>query len=412
MSTLSTSFILLMWVVSVLLLIPSVVLVLQVVSACFTKKRLAGSASPVLEGLLPSFAVLMPAHNESQGIAQAIQSVLPQCCVRGRLIVVADNCSDDTAQVALANGAEVIERFDTHLRGKGYALDFGVRHLAAIEPPPDVVVIVDADCQLAPGALKTLVLNCVAHHRPIQALYLMHAPSEAGLKTRIAEFAWVVKNWVRPLGYARWGWPCQLMGTGMAFPWGLIQQAPLATGHLVEDMQLGLDLAAAGFAPLFCPSALVSSVFPSQVLGIESQRTRWEHGHLSVIATHAPRLIGCALRHRRGALLAMALDLCVPPLASLVLMLLAWAAVSGLGGSVLGHALPFEATALALGGVGLAVVLSWYGFARHIVSARELLSVPAYVLGKVPLYLRFLLKKGQLEWVRTRRDSGQPPEKK
>lgn len=63
--------------------------------------------------------------------------------------MVADNCTDDTARLASAAGAEVIERHDALLRGKGYALDFGVRHLA--QQPPDVVIVVDADCQVAEG---------------------------------------------------------------------------------------------------------------------------------------------------------------------------------------------------------------------------------------------------------------------
>lgn len=418
LSILSTSFLVLMWGVCVVLCIPSLVLVVQVVSAFFAQRSSRLLAWRLQEGegggegewALPRFAVIMPAHNESQGIAQAIQSVLPQCGALGRLIVVADNCSDDTAQVARAHGAQVIERTDLQRRGKGYALDFGVRHLAATEPTPEVVVMVDADCELAPGALKTLVLYSAAHQRPVQALYLMQAPPGAGLKVRLAEFAWVVKNWVRPLGYARWGLPCQLMGTGMAFPWKLIEHAPVATGHIVEDMQLGLDLAVAGSAPLFCPWARVSSVFPSQALGIESQRTRWEHGHLSVIATQVPRLLGCALKHRRVTLLAMALDLGVPPLASLVLMLLAGAVVSGVGGVALDQAWPLALVAMAFGAVGLAVGLGWYGFARHIVGLRELLSVPAYVCAKVPLYLRFLLNKGPLEWVRTKRDAHANPD--
>ncbi len=397
--------------VSGLLCIPVVVLVLQVVTASFARRRSPQAAMlPSPTPTAPRFAVIMPAHNEAQGITQAIQTVLPQCQPGDRLIVVADNCSDDTAAVALAAGAEVIERFDTHLRGKGYALDFGVRHLAASKPP-EVAVIVDADCLVAPGALATLVLSSVAHQRPVQALYLMHSPPDAGLKTRIAEFAWVVKNHVRPLGYVRWGWPCQLMGTGMAFPWELIRQAPLATGHIVEDMQLGLDLAAAGSPPLFCEAALVSSHFPSQAEGTQSQRTRWEHGHLSVIAAHAPRLIWQALTRRQGVLLAMALDLCVPPLASLVLMLLGWFVLSGLWWWLAGWGSPAALAGVALAGLSLAVGLSWYGFARHVVSGRELLSVPAYVLGKIPLYMRLLLKKGQAEWVRTKRDPGpvQPP---
>jgi cellulose synthase/poly-beta-1,6-N-acetylglucosamine synthase-like glycosyltransferase len=154
-----------------------------------------------------------------------------------RVLVVADNCSDATAEIAAANGAEVVVRNDAERRGKGYALDFGVRHLE--RSPPEVVVVVDADCELHPGSVDRLARSCAETKRPAQALDLMRAPAGAGLKVRIAEFAWVVKNQVRPLGCRRLGLPCQLMGTGMAFPWDVLREAPLASGHIVEDLRLG-----------------------------------------------------------------------------------------------------------------------------------------------------------------------------
>ena len=391
--------------VSALLCLPVLVLLVQVLAASFGRARQLGFKPTEAADQRPHIAVVMPAHNEALGIREAIASVLPQLRQGDRLVVVADNCSDDTAQVALAAGAEVIERFDTELRGKGYALDFGVRSLGSAPTPPDVVIIIDADCTVEPGALQALSAACADKGRPIQALYLMHSPPGAGLKTRIAELAWVVKNHVRPLGSALLGWPCQLMGTGMAFPWWLIRNAPLASGHIVEDMQLGLDLAAAGHPPLFMPSAVVSSQFPSQAEGTASQRTRWEHGHLSVIAAHAPRLLWQAARKGQGALLAMVLDLCVPPLASLVLALLGWCVLSGVLAALTGVFAPAVLAWSGLVALGLAVLVAWVRFAPQVVSGRELLSVPAYVFGKLPIYLKFLLKKGQVEWVRTKRDA-------
>ncbi len=84
------------------------------------------------EGERGSVAILMPAHNESRLIAETIRSVAPQLRSGDRLIVVADNCSDNTAAIAAAEGAEVVVRTDSLRRGKGYALDRGVRHLDPI----------------------------------------------------------------------------------------------------------------------------------------------------------------------------------------------------------------------------------------------------------------------------------------
>ena len=139
-------------------------------------------------------------------------------------------------------------------------MDFGLKHLS--QDPPAIVIVIDADCRIAEGTIDQLAATCAATHRPVQALNLMTAPDESPINYRVAEFAWRVKNWVRPSGLNALNLPCQLMGTGMAFPWELIRSADLAHGSIVEDVKLGLDLAQAGSPPLFCPSAEVKSHFP------------------------------------------------------------------------------------------------------------------------------------------------------
>jgi cellulose synthase/poly-beta-1,6-N-acetylglucosamine synthase-like glycosyltransferase len=384
---------------SAVLLVPLGVLSLQVLAAMWPARN-SGCTSGCVSSPRPSIAVLMPAHDEATGIAPAIAAVMAGLVEQDRLLVVADNCSDDTAGIAERAGGEVIERFDSDRRGKGYALDFGIRHLAT--RPPEVVVIVDADCIVEGDALDRLAHQCARTGRPAQALYLMHAPAGAGARLRIAAFAWIVKNHVRALGYWRLGLPCQLMGTGMAFPWSAIRSAPLASGHIVEDLQLGIDLAAAGAPPCFCPHALVTSMFPSRADGIESQRTRWEQGHLGVIAQVGPRLIASALRKGDGSLVAMALDLCVPPLATLALVVFTLIVVSALLALTGAQTPLFVAATLAVMMVTV-VFLAWVGFGRRSVSLSEMLLAPLYAASKVPMYLR-MLRTRQLEWVRTRRD--------
>src|SRR5262249_29887697 len=103
----------------------------------------------------PRVAVLVPAHNESSGLLPTLKNIQSQLLQGDRLLVVADNCSDDTAAVARAAGIATVERNDPTKRGKGYALDWGVRHLNA--NPPEIVIFVDADCRLADRAIDVLV---------------------------------------------------------------------------------------------------------------------------------------------------------------------------------------------------------------------------------------------------------------
>lgn len=377
-------------------LLPTLVLALQVLVAL--PRQLPRAPPP---GRRPRVTVLMPAHNEALLIAASVRAVIGQLAPGDRLLVVADNCSDETARIAVAAGAEVIERHDSERRGKSYALDFGVRHLQ--RDPPEIVLVLDADCDIDGDSVGRLAVTALTANRPAQALYLMHAPPGAALRTRIAAFAWLVKNQVRALGFHRLGLPCPLMGSGMAFPWPLIANATLASGHLSEDFKLGTDLALAGSPPLYCPEARVDSRFPAAAAGIASQRTRWEHGHLWVILESGPRLFAQALVRGDLRILAIALDLCVPPLALLLLFATAGFFVNAAFYAVTAERLPLALATLTLFALGTAVLLAWLAYGRQVISLASLAYAPLYALWKIPLYCKFVINR-QVEWVRSKRD--------
>jgi len=381
---------------ALILLVPVLVLFTQVLLSVLFKIK-----TRQLTTRRPSIAVIIPAHNEQLLIQSTIISVLSQLNQGDRVIVVADNCTDDTAAKARNAGAEVVERFNQQARGKGYALDFGVRFCAG--NPPEVVIIIDADCQISAKLLYKLSVACMEAGRPVQSLYLMKSPEGAGLKTRIAEFAWLVKNLARPTGFALWGLPCPLMGTGMAFLWKDISTANLASGHIVEDLKLGIDFCRAGKPPFFLPEALVTSTFPTSTEGLSGQRTRWEHGHLGVILSEAPGLFAEALRKRNLNLLAMAFDLIVPPLALLTLLFIAVFALSVVLYFFSGLTLPLLLASTCLALLGFAVMLAWEAFGRQVISLASLCYAPIYALLKIPVYLNFLVKR-QVNWVRSKRD--------
>ncbi|MFK3736204.1 glycosyltransferase family 2 protein [Massilia sp. TN1-12] len=348
----------------------------------------------------PSIAVLVPAHDEAEGIKDTLMSIQSQLEDGDRLLVVADNCTDATADVAIACGALVCVRHDTEKRAKGYALDHGIRFLSA--SPPQVVIVVDADCHVGEGAINILARQASATGCPAQALYMMLPPFGAGIMGRIAGFAWAVRNRVRPLGCHRLGLPCQLMGSGMAFPWGMISTAGLANGNLVEDIVLGIELAERGAAPKFCPDALVTSFFPRSKEGLKSQRYRWEHGHLAVLLKTAPAVLWRGIRMRNLALAALALDLMVPPLALFLLALGAVWAVAAFSYFWHGAALPFAIATVLLCLMGGTLLLSWWKFGRQQLSLWDLCLGIGYLLWKIPVYLRFLLQR-QVHWIKSAR---------
>jgi len=386
----------LLYIVLFVLLVQVVVLLTQVVMAFVLP-----GPGPVLAGRRPRIAVLVPAHNEATGVGATIANLQAQLFPGDRILVVADNCSDDTADAVRRAGAEVCERFDANLRGKGYALDFGVRRLA--DDPPEVVIVVDADCLVGEGALDRLARTTLQSNRPVQGNYEIESPGVRGPMKKIAEFAWTVKNLVRPLGFYRLGLPGQLFGTGMALTWDMISTATLANGNIVEDMKLGTDLARAGRPPLFCAQAVVKSAFPANDAGTKIQRTRWEHGHMSMILSEAPKLLIEGITTGRASLIGMALDMSVPPLAFLSLLVLGMTVLSLLFAVISGVAGPLGLALLIVCAMGAAVLLSWWRYGRQTLSALDLLMAVGYVFWKLPLYLKFFGGR-QKEWVRAKRD--------
>jgi cellulose synthase/poly-beta-1,6-N-acetylglucosamine synthase-like glycosyltransferase len=386
------------FLIGVVVFIPVAVLFVEVL-ASFLK----GRAADVPLSDRPRIAVIIPAHDEALTIVATVQNVRSELRSGDRVVVVADNCRDNTAALARQAGAEVVERIDPHRRGKGYALDFGIQHLRS--DPPDVVVIVDADCKSEAGALARIAGRAQASGRPVQAHYeMLPPPSGGGMYISLASLAFRVKNYVRPLGCKRLGLSCQLMGTGMGFPWALISSMNLGTSEIVEDIVYGLEFARAGHPPLFYPDARVTSEFPVSQEGQATQRARWETGHLNTIWRFFLPLLGEAVRRRDRLLLGLALDLAVPPLAFLAVLVVAFS-LFALPIAVLAN----EAALLGLIGAivilfASAILLAWWRAGRDLVSLAEMLMAPCYAASKIGLYTQVFMGR-KVGWIRSKRDA-------
>lgn len=347
-----------------------------------------------------STVVMIPAHDEKEGVGPTVAGVRSQLAEGDRVLVIADNCTDETADRARAAGAEVIERSDANHRGKGYALAFGIDHLDS--DPPDVVIVVDADCRLTPGSVDALLERATRTRRPVQADYVFQ-PSEPSSLSMISTLATVVRNRVRPRGLRRLGQPCHLTGTGMAFPWEVMRAAPELGDNIVEDLAMGIELAILGHEPLLCIEAGTRSELPAGREAAIQQRRRWEHGHIATLLEHGPRLVREGIVRRKPGLIAMGADIIVPPLALLVSLLVLMLGLAGLLLLFGGPAYPAWIAGVALALVGLGVAFGWVRYGRKAVPFRYLLLTPFYVLWKIPLYASFLFGRREQQWHRTER---------
>ncbi len=353
----------------------------------------------------PPTAVLIPAHNEASEIAATVQSILKNLGPLDQLIVIADNCGDRTAETARQAGAFVLERTDLVLKGKGYALDYGLKFLA--KDPPEMVVFMDADCTVSPGSIKILAQTSWTLQRPVQSTYLMEQPINASLRDQISAFALTLKNLVRPLGMKALGWPCLLTGSGMALPWAMLAPISLAGNRNADDMQLTVDLALEGASPLYEPRSQVMGRL-MQAEDAYSQRTRWEHGHLRMILTQVPRLLKAMVIQRRFDLLILACDMAIPPL-SLFILLWVGLVLLNLGALSLGVANVWSFVFSLLAGVPIivGVWLAWHRFGRTLLPSQNWKEIPSYLLWKAPIYLKFMTRP-QTRWLKTERDASKP----
>ncbi len=379
--------------IALVCVLPLALLAVETIGALCARPRVIAA---VPTGTPPQrLAVLVPAHNEEYGLPRTLSDIVEGLVPGDRCLVVADNCDDGTAQAAGKFSIEVLVRIDKEHRGKGFALQHGIAHLRA--DPPDVVLIVDADCRVDPPSLHILAEMAAAAGRPIQGTYLLHPPSDSNVGNRVSAFAFLFKNHIRPLGLAQYGGACLLFGTGMAFPWKALADASLGTAESVEDMHLAVQLALDGKPALYVPIPCVSGSLPAGAAAAKAQRQRWEHGHVRTLLRYAPRLVWQGVKQRRLDLLLLGADLAVPPLSLLAVLVSGAAVIETIAWLMTGIWLWFAVLACATVGATLAVLLAWRWFGCELLSFKDLSLIPLYIVGKLPIYLT-LVGRAQTTW--------------
>ena len=308
---------------------------------------------------------------------------------------------NSTAAIARSLGVDVIERNDPARCGKGFALDFARKHLEA--HPPDVVLVIDADCVTDGESVSSLIASCAATGLPCQATNIQLPAPDSSPAVQLSTFAFFIKNVIRQRALQRIAGRAQLLGTGMAFPWPIFARAELATGHIVEDLKLGQELAAIGHPPQLVEEATIWSDAETDANTL-SQRRRWEGGFLQNAIRVAPGILLRSLAQADARGMWAAISLMIPPVALLVLLDLV---LLGVGGAAtwLSGASPWPLLILAgmLAFAGLALALVWRTGGSRFVSWQGLARVPLYLAWKLPLYLGFASRGAPKQWTRTRR---------
>jgi 1,2-diacylglycerol 3-beta-glucosyltransferase len=351
------------------------------------------------------FHIVVPAHDEAAGIAQTVASLLAIDYPRDlfEVVVVADNCKDDTAARAKVAGARVLERFDDQRRGKGYALAHAFED-AIVDGKADAVVVVDADTVVSPNLLSAFDARLQAGASAVQADYAVRNPDE-GWRTCLMAIAFGMFHVVRSAGRESLGLSCGLRGNGMCFTTDLLEQVPHDAFSVVEDLEYGIRLGERGHRVHYAGEAHVYGEMVSSEKASRSQRERWEGGRLQMAKQHALPLLRRAIRERNPMLADLAIDVLVPPLSVLV-------AATGVGvaaSAALAAVTRRPNLALLAFGASSVFLLTYAarGWEVSGTGARGLASLgyaPFYMAWKSTLRFR-RPRKAPDEWVRTTRRS-------
>lgn len=356
------------------------------------------------------FAVIVPAYNEAETISKTLRNLLDVNYPKNLfdVIVIADNCTDHTAEISREEGAKVYERNNPDKRGKGYALRWCFDKLLAEndEHRYDAMVVVDADSIVTHNLLTVMNKYMQKGAKVIQG-YLTIDPKPGVWTSEIIRIGFTLYNYVRPLGRRALNFPAGLRGNGMCFSVETLKQVPWDAYSTTEDLEYGLKLLLNDVDVVFAPEAIGYNVVPEKAKNAESQRERWEMGRFPVLKEYVGPLFKNVFKKRSLKIFDALVDLVTPPLVNMLIVVGAMILLNlSLFLAGIEAALLFLWLWLSLLGLGLFHALAGlYAAGADFSLYKSLLYVPRYAIWKLYIYAKILLVKGTTtEWVRTVRE--------
>lgn len=353
------------------------------------------------------FAIVIPAHNEENSIRPTIESLLkidypPDLF---NIIVVADNCTDHTFEIASSLGVTVFKRSDDLKRGKGYALRWCFDII--LNPPYtfDAIAIVDADTVVSSNYLQVINYYLENGAQAVQVSDMV-APQPGAWSSEITRLGFTLYNFTRPLGRKLFNGTAGIRGNGMCLKSDTLRTVPWNTYSLTEDLEYGIILLLNGISVDFAPETTIYALMPLLPKNAETQRTRWEKGRFPIIKRYSFPLLKKAVKSLSFRYCDLFLDLITPPFVNLFggvllicfihLMLLIFDAQD---------AFTFFMIWIIVAFLGMVHVFV------GLISARAdkdlyitLLHIPRYAVWKLVLYSKRFIKNSTSEWIRTERE--------
>jgi hypothetical protein len=265
------------------------------------------------------FVVLVAAHNEEDCVADTVHSLRSAryASTRRRIIVIAHNCTDETAQRAAAAGAEVWVRDEPADFGKGAALGWAIEALLELDDW-DALAVVDADTRVDAGFLEALGGALASGAVAVQGERRV-ANARSSVVAHLATASMAANSALRPRGRDRLGGSAKLLGNGMAFDRATLERVRFNRHHLVEDVDYWFRLMEVGIVVAFRSDATFYDLMPVGLPAARRQRGRWQQGRAALVREWRTKGIVEAVRCQDlRQLEATVSELVFPPLAATV----------------------------------------------------------------------------------------------
>lgn len=243
------------------------------------------------------FAVVVPAHDEQETIGRTLQSLqaMSYPAELFEVIVIADNCMDNTAEIAREYGFRCLERTDAGLRGKGFALQYAFSIL--LRENFDSFVVVDADTVVDINYLKVMNACMMQGCGVAQSRYGVTNPDDTPLAYMLA-VGNTIENDLFLKGRENLGFSAILRGNGMCFSSEVLQDHPWEASSVVEDTEYSLYLLRKGVNVRLVSQVSVNAPVPGTLEQASGQRVRWASGNSQLTKRTSIALIRDGIRMR------------------------------------------------------------------------------------------------------------------
>jgi cellulose synthase/poly-beta-1,6-N-acetylglucosamine synthase-like glycosyltransferase len=246
------------------------------------------------------FAMIVAAHDEEIVIGRLIESMKNQNYPKELydIYVIADNCTDKTAEIARGYGVTVCERNVDDKRGKGYALEWMFDKLFKMEKSYDSIAIFDADNLVHLDFLKEINSKINQGYKVVQGYIDSKNPDDSWIATSYSIAFWS-QNRIFQLARNNVGFSNQIGGTGFAIATETLKKLGWGATCLTEDLEFTCKLVLNGEKVGWAHDAKIYDEKPLKLKQSWVQRRRWMQGFADVASRYCLKLFKKAIKERK-----------------------------------------------------------------------------------------------------------------